>query len=109
MKLYVIGPITGREIDNLKEFQRAKTALFKAGYEVVIPHDLIPKECSHDQAMLMSIHNLTSYKETTGQLEVRKKFAVAMLSDWRESPGARLEYEVAKACGIICKPWTDWL
>lgn len=109
MNLYVIGPITGRVNNNLKEFQRVKTELYKAGYEAFIPHDFISNECSHAQAMLMSIHCLTSYREAVGVLEVRRDYALAMLPDWRESPGARLEYEVAKACGIICKPWTDWL
>lgn len=107
MQLYVIGPVTSKPDNNIDEFKRVEAALYKAGYDVVTPHDFIPDDISHENAMLKSINKLTSHISVCGV--VRKSFAVAMLADWRESPGARLEHDVAKACGIICKPWTDWL
>ena len=39
MKLYVAGPMTGRENLNKAEFQRVERQLLAAGHDARIPHD----------------------------------------------------------------------
>lgn len=36
-------------------------------------------------------------------------FAIAMLDGWEQSRGARIEHNLAKALGIECRPWMEWL
>lgn len=99
MRLYVIGPVTGRENLNRKPFEDAKEELERAGYAVTIPHDIIPPNASHEDAMRMSI----------GWIAKLKGGGVAMLDDWDDSPGARLENSVATACGIEAHCVGAWL
>lgn len=37
------------------------------------------------------------------------EFAIAMLDGWEQSRGARIEHNLAKALGIECRPWMEWL
>ena len=88
MRLYVIGPVTGRENFNRAAFEEAKEKLWDAGYDVLIPHDVIPPDASHEDAMRLSIKTMLGCD------------GVAMLTDWYESTGATLEKRVAEVCGI---------
>lgn len=88
MRLYVIGPVTGRENLNRKAFEDAKEKLWDAGYDVLIPHDVVPPDASHERAMRLSIKTMLGCD------------GVAALSDWDESRGAKLEREVTVACGL---------
>ena len=88
MRLYVIGPVTGRENLNRAAFEEARAKLERAGYTVTIPHDIIPPDASHEDAMLLSIKTLLCCD------------GVAVLNDWAASPGATLEKRVAEVCGI---------
>ena len=90
MRLYVIGPVTGRENLNRAAFEEARGMLERAGYAVTIPHDIIPPDASHEDAMRASI----------GWITRRDREGVAMLDDWATSPGALLENRVATACGL---------
>lgn len=90
MRLYVIGPVTGRENLNRAAFEEARAKLEQAGYSVTTPHDIIPPDASHEDAMRASI----------GWITRRDRDGVAMLKEWDLSAGARLEYKVAVACGI---------
>lgn len=69
-----------------------------AGYNVRIPHDFIPEDATHEQAMRMSLHNLLD--NTDG---------VAMLRGWSRSYGAATEHDVAQACGIPCRYVEKWI
>lgn len=99
MKLYVIGPVTGRENLNRKAFEAAKEKLEQAGYAVTIPHDIIPPDVSHEDAMRMSI----------GWITRLDRGGVAALTDWDESRGAKLEREVAVARGLEIHCVDTWL
>ena len=48
-----------------------------------------------------SIHALTGHRPAFD--------GVAMLDGWEQSRGARLERQVAEACGIPCKTVNEWL
>ena len=97
MRLYVIGPVTGREGLNRAAFKEARAKLERAGYTVAIPHDFIPPDASHEDAMLLSIKTMLCCG------------GVAMLIDWDESPGALLENRVATDCGLEAHCVGAWL
>lgn len=88
MRLYVIGPVTWCEGLNRAAFEEARAKLEQAGYTVTIPHDLIPSDASHEDAMLLSIKAMLCCD------------GVAVLNDWAASLGATLEKRVAEVCGI---------
>lgn len=99
MRLYVIGPVTGRENLNRAAFKAAKEKLEQAGYAVTIPHDIIPPDVSHEDAMRMSI----------GWITRLDRGGVAALAGWDESRGAKLEREVAVARGLEIHCVDTWL
>lgn len=116
MRLYIIGPVTGRENDNINEFNVAASKLESRGHEIDIPHLHVFWKDNHETAMLKSIHCMTQWthcfydSEKSSGLTFRPVFdGVAMLDGWEDSPGASLEKTVAEACGIPCKPWSEWL
>lgn len=96
MRLYVIGPVTWCEGLNRAAFEEARAKLERAGYTVTIPHDLIPSDASHEDAMLLSIKAMLCCD------------GVAVLNDWAASLGATLEKRVAEACGIETRYVRAW-
>lgn len=111
VRLYVIGPVTGIEGDNREAFHVAQERLVGAGHAVEIPHDFIKPGTPHDRAMLVSIAMLTDHYESCmiGRSFCRRFDGVALLGGWEQSEGARLERQVAEACGIPCKPVDEWV
>ena len=97
MRLYVIGPVTGREDLNRKAFEGARERLWDAGYDVLIPHDVVPPDASHEQAMRLSIKAMLGCD------------GVVVLSDWEGSKGAKLEHDVAIACGLHVHNFLIWM
>lgn len=97
MRLYVIGPVTGREGLNRAAFEAAKDELWGAGYDVLIPHDVVPSNATYSVAMRLSIKTLLGCD------------GVALLIDWDESTGATLEKRVAEVCGIETHYVRAWL
>lgn len=96
MKLYVIGKVTGIAHDNFFNFDRARRLLRAAGYEVEIPHDTIPDGTPWSAAMRLSIANMLACD------------GVATLKDWKDSPGALLEMQIACRVGIEVYPVWSW-
>lgn len=97
MKLYLAGPMKGLPDWNYPAFERAATRLRGYGHEVTSPHEK-DAELGHDP-------------NTDGHLGYRFYMshdlplvlaadAVAVLSGWRKSKGARIEVHVAQECGI---------
>ena len=87
MKIYVSGGITG--VSNFKEnFANAQIELEEKGYEVINPAIVeLPKSCTCDDYM----------KVTLSMLDLAD--GIYMLSNWRESKGALVEYGYALAQG----------
>ena len=96
MKLYVIGPVTGRENLNRAEFERARKMLESRGYAVEIPHDSVPLDADWQTAMEMSLSRLILAD------------GVAKLNGWRASRGARIEASLAREMEIPCKFVGRW-
>lgn len=109
MRLYEIGPVTSVPEDNLPAFREAMEKLIDAGYEVDMPHDFIPADMPHENAMLMSISALTGLGYDQGGRMWRMYDGVALLPGWEQSEGARLEHQVAEACGIPVKTVDEWI
>ena len=88
MKVYVSGPVTGRENGNEPAFRECAEALRKLGHEPLVPHDVVPDGSTWEEAMRHCVVWLVSCD------------AVCLLDGWFMSQGASLEYYVAAACGL---------
>lgn len=98
MNIYIIGPVTGKPDLNRAAFAGARAELVAAGYNARIPHDFIPESATHERAMRMSLHNMLDNAD-----------GVALLGGWICSERARIEYEVARACGIEMLDVRSWV
>lgn len=108
-RLYISGPVTGKPNDNRKAFEEARREL-RHWYMVSIPHEYVDDETTHEEAMVILVHQLTSNKYSYVQdKRVNRYEGVALLEGWEQSEGARLEKAVAEACGIPCKTVEEWL
>lgn len=114
-RLYVIGPITGIENDNIDEFERVRDALADglSRVGITIPHDVVRGDFSWQRCMMRSIHNLTrlraEYDKRNKAQYVPFYDGIAMLDGWENSKGARIEHDLAEALSIPCKPYREWL
>jgi hypothetical protein len=97
-RVYVAGPITGREGYNAEAFALASELLQDAGYDPVNPHTI----CAHQDREF-------SYYMAKLLKEVCLSDIVALLPGWEDSKGAKLEAYVAIECGIPVKPIKDLL
>lgn len=91
MRIYVIGPVTGRKDRNRAAFERARRRLEAEGHEVSTPLDFVPEDATHAMAMRMSL----CWMLHTGRVE-----GVALLDGWQGSLGATVERVVAMSCRI---------
>ncbi len=103
-RLYVSGPVTGRENRNFDAFREAQRSLVDAGHMAIIPHQIVLPSATHEQAMRACINELTWWRFGGFSYD-----GVALLEGWEQSEGARLERAVAEACGIPCKTVYEWL
>lgn len=103
-RLYISGPVTGIECDNIPAFREAEKKLEAAGYATNIPHQFVRAIAGHEEAMRCSIHKLTATPLCEPLFD-----GVALLPGWEHSDGARLERQVAEACGIPCKTVKEWM
>lgn len=105
MRVFISGPVSGMPDNNVAAFATAAYRLRKAGHEVYSPVESVPPELSHTQTMIMCLQELARDSGTVPvymDKPVLKPLYKVMvqLDGWEESPGARLEAEVADACGI---------
>ena len=109
-RLYISGPVTGKQHDNCADFYEARAWLAEAGYEAFVPHDIVEPNDNHRTAMLLCINELTGRTQKPGARHPVPRYdGVALLPGWGQSEGARLEKAVAEACGIPCKTVDEWL
>lgn len=101
-KLYIAGPMTGIPDSNYPAFRKAEADLKAAGYDVLCPvdaeqHNDTGKPQTWDWYMR---HALRMVLDADG---------VALLPEWRQSRGARLEREVAQSLGLSVFTLGYWL
>lgn len=105
MRIFISGPVSGMPVNNVAMFATAAYKLRQAGHQVYSPVETIPAKCSHEQAMLVCLQEL-SRGDREAYARMSKLFlepwydAMVQLDGWEDSDGARLEAEVADACGI---------
>lgn len=89
--VYVAGPVTGIADDNRPAFEHAREQLLTIDeLEVVtVPHDFVPSNYNHEDAMRVCLDYL-----------VHEADIVALLPGWENSRGASLERDVAEQLGI---------
>lgn len=100
MRVYLAGPMRGRDEHNFPAFAKAAWLLRESGHEVVSPAE-------HDLALGFDPHR--SLEEQNFDLrtalawdlqQVLEADAVAVLTGWQHSSGARAEVATAQAAGI---------
>lgn len=90
MMLYLSGPMTGLPDYNYPAFRKASQELRSRGFTV-----FDPSECfDGDQGLPKETYMREDIKA------VLNACLIVLLDGWENSEGARLEVEVAKACGI---------
>lgn len=83
-KIYIAGKVSGLHyIEVTAQFAQVQKTLEAQGYEVVNPLTLIQEGQDWIPAMRTCIAALVTCDE------------IFMLGNWRKSPGARLEFEIA--------------
>lgn len=91
MKIYISGPISGREPEEYKEaFGRAANVIRTAGFDVVNP-----AECSDWGLSWEAYMNIARWIIDSGEVD-----ALYMLRGWNKSPGASRERFAAMSNGI---------
>ena len=106
-RVYLSGPMTGIEDWNRPAFDAAEKRLVCEPFCVMgtyNPADNIDEmqSLSHEEAMYLSMHSLMSI-DVAGSRFVPYYEVLVSLPGWEKSAGARLEREVAEACGIeVC-------
>lgn len=94
MRVYVCGPVTGYSDLNRPLFEAAAEQLSEAGMDPVVPHDFVPWDAAHEEAMRLCLDALC-----TEGIE-----ALAVLPGFSDSKGSCLEIAVAEAVGISVYP-----
>ncbi|GAB6391227.1 MAG: DUF4406 domain-containing protein [Treponematales bacterium] len=95
MKVFVSGKITGDPGYRAK-FRAAQARLEQAGYRVSNPASLDMPEEEWKAAMRKALILMLACD------------GVALLDDWRDSRGARLEISLALSVDIAMKPLFEW-
>jgi hypothetical protein len=96
LKLYVSGCITG-DANYQEKFLKAENTLREAGFEPVNPVACVPPGWNWSQAMRVVVGLML---ECDG---------VALLDDWADSKGARIEVRLARDVGIPAMLLDRWI
>lgn len=102
---YVCGPMSGHADLNEPLFRRAAAYLQTRGHLTIVPHDVGPHEhegpCPQSHvAQTTGEHNVACYLRGDLLALLDLCHRVYVLPGWETSVGARLEVQVAAACGI---------
>ncbi|GAB6393607.1 MAG: DUF4406 domain-containing protein [Treponematales bacterium] len=95
-RLYLSGKITG-DPNYKAKFRAAQVLLEQAGYRVGNPASLDMPEEAWKAAMRKALILMLTCD------------GVALLDDWRDSRGARLEISLALSMDIAVKPLSEWV
>lgn len=98
-KMYLSGPMTGLPKFNYPAFAEAATVLRERGITVVSPHEALGGhgDRSREEYMRQDLK------------EMLECHAVCLLDGYELSPGALLEVEVARQCGMVVLNYEDVL
>jgi hypothetical protein len=103
MRVYISGPIAGREDGNRAAFGAVASWLRAEGHEPVNPHEVDHDHpgspCFGKSTGRPDVHRYGCYLLADIKA-IRGCDAVARLWDWNLSPGARAEVAFAEAIGL---------
>lgn len=95
LKLYLCGKVTG-DAHYRDKFLDGENELYEAGFYPVNPAACIPPETGWKEAMRKAVSLMLQCD------------GVALLPDWKESKGAKVEVTLAKSIGIPVKSISEW-
>jgi hypothetical protein len=90
VKLFLSGPMTGKQGFNYEEFAKVTSYLRSLGHEVFSPHETANGETHYARELYM-------WQALMGLLSCE---ALVQLPGWEESRGATTEYRVAVETGM---------
>lgn len=99
MRLALVGPITGMPDHNTPAFAEAAEALRAAGYEVANPRENFDGRTD----LPWTAYLRASIKE------LMDCDGVAILDDWFDSTGAKIEAHIAEALYMPAAGWRSWV
>jgi hypothetical protein len=94
-KVYLCGKITGDD-DYRSKFFEAEKKLFEAGFYPVNPAAVVPHDTEWEAAMRLAISLMLQCD------------GVALLPDWEQSRGAKIEKQLAGDLGLLVMPIKNW-
>ena len=101
MRIYISGTITGLErAVYCANFEKKEKELLRSGYQVFNP---VKEAQNLEQRIEKTFQRQPTYEEymdfsIRGLLDCD---GICQLNDWKESNGAKCEYQVATSCGKI--------
>ncbi|AOZ64643.1 nucleoside deoxyribosyltransferase [Arthrobacter phage Chubster] len=95
MVLYVAGPMTGLPEFNRPQFHAVTDELRRRGYYVLNPARQ-PLGLEYNDYMRRGLY------------DVSRADGLALLPNWEESNGARIEHRLALKMGLECRPHDEW-
>lgn len=101
MKVYISGPINGRENGNRAAFNEAMQSIIKLGLEPVNPHLVAKGHAGHCRGEEVGTdgHGYGCYMKPD-LIAMLECDAVVFLPGWKYSKGATVEHAVAQICGL---------
>lgn len=88
-KVYLSGPISGYDTNERKAaFKDVENVLWLLGFDVVNPMDISDSSALYHECMRADLKVLLDCDY------------IYLLAGWKKSKGAKIEYKVAKTCGI---------
>lgn len=102
---YIAGPIFGKEDQNEPEFRRV-ASLVREALEVntTVPHDIPPAfhsgRCPEGRRSEGATHNEACNLRSDIKYMLQYCEGIVLMQGWHISHGARLEMQVATACGL---------
>lgn len=98
MKLYIAGPMTGYTNRNEDAFRKTEMVLKAMGHAPLVPADIPP----YGRVTVIEGSPVSWAANLRADLiEMLQCDGVVLLSGWMWSHGARLEHQVATACGVM--------
>jgi hypothetical protein len=96
MNVYISGRITG-DANYRQKFKDAESRLRGAGHRPLNPAARVPPGTDWRRAMRAALRLML------------KSEGVALLDDWRDSKGAKIEARLARETGIPVRPLEEWV